>query len=636
MNAKFTPGLSAGHLPFTRRNFLRTAGGLAMVGALPSISLASNPVGQKLHGLSAFGELKYPENFTQFDYANTDAPRGGRFAFSVSYWYFNQNPQTFNTLNSFVLKGEAPPRMEACFDTLMVWAYDEPDALYCALAESVEISKDRNAYRFALRPEAKFSDGRPVTAQDVAFSYLTLKEKGHPQVAIDLAELDEVIVHDERTLTLRFTGEQSDRAILSIANSVPILSARFYQDLAFEDHVMEIPVGSGAYRVGDFDAGRYIEYVRRDDYWAKDMPFARGLNHFDMLRIDFFRERQAAFEAFKKGVVRWRQEFTSKTWATEYNFPAVEAGSVVLTEMPGEKRPSLQGWAVNSRWKKFADRRTREAIGLCFDFAWTNKNLFYGAYERSHSMFEKSDYAAQAAPSDAELELLEALRADLPETVFGDAVRQFETDGSGRDRSALRRSRKLLREAGWQERDGNLYLEDGTRLDIEFLIRSPVFERVLGPYVENLKTIGIPATIRLVDPSQFQARLETFDYDVVGLANSFGATPTREAMRQFFHSSSANREGSRNYPGIALEPLDDLIDRIEGVQSREELQTVMKCVDRVLRAYHFWIPNWHSANHRIAMWDMFGWPDAKPDYFFPVEQLWWIDPDKAATIESRL
>ncbi len=270
--------------------------------------------------------------------------------------------------------------MEYLHDTLMVWAIDEPDALYCSLASSVEISYDRNSYRFELRPEARFHDGTPVRAEDVVFSFLVLKEKGHPQLSVDLIELDNAVALSRDLVELRFSGRQSDRAILAVANSVPILSKAFYDKLAFEDHVMEIPLGSGPWKVGDFSAGSFIEYERVENYWAKDMPFARGLDHFDTLRIDFFRERQAGFEAFKKGDVRYREEFTSKTWATEYNFPAVERGDVIKIEIPGEKRPSLQGWAVNTRRGKFADPRTREAIGLVFDFDWTNKNLFYGAY----------------------------------------------------------------------------------------------------------------------------------------------------------------------------------------------------------------------------------------------------------------
>lgn len=622
---------------FSRREFVKTAFGsaaaLTMAG-FPTLSLAGNPTGQKLHGLSAFGDLKYPADYTHLDYASLDAPKGGIFSFSPLTLALNQNGQTFNTLNTYILKGEAPPRIEYCYDSLMGSTLDEPDSIYCTLSKSVEISEDRNTYVFELRPEAKFHDGTPVTAEDVAFSYLLLKEKGHPQIAVSLINLEEANALGEHLFEMKLNGEQSDRAILSLASSIPIFSKAFYEKLPFEDHVMELPMGSGPFKVGKFSPGTFIEYERDQNYWAKDMPFAVGLNHFDILRIDFFRERQAGFEAFKKGVVKWRPEGTSKTWATEYNFPAVEEGKVVKLEFPDEKRPSMQAWAVNSRREKFADPRTRQAIGMVFDFEWTNKNLFYGSYERSHSIFEQSNYAARGLPSEAELALLNPLKDQLPEAVFGEAVRQNESNGSGSDRKALRGAQKLLIAAGWK-REGETYVDEkGNRLEIEFLLRTPTFERVLGPYIENLRKIGIPAKIRLVDPSQYQTRLESFDFDLTVMGWSLGATLTKETMKQIFHSDSADREGSWNYPGIAIPALDTLIDRLDEVKTREELETSIKAIDRVLRAHHFWIPNWFAPNHRVAAWNIFGWKDPKPDYGFYPESTWWIDPEKAAAIDN--
>ncbi|MGB7335199.1 MAG: extracellular solute-binding protein [Salaquimonas sp.] len=623
--------------PFSRREFIKTAFGtaasLGFIG-LPNFSLASNATSKKLHGLSAFGELKYPEDYTHYDYAALDAPKGGTFAFAPSNWAFNQNTQTFNTLNTYILKGEAPPRMEGCYDTLMGGTLDEPDSLYCTLSKSVEISEDRNTYIFELRPEARFHDGSPVTASDVAFSYLLLKEKGHPQIAVDLVHLVEANALDDHTFEMKLSGKQSERAILSLASTIPIFSKIFYEKLPFENHVMELPMGSGQYKVGSLSPGLFIEYERDKNYWAQELPFAKGFSHFDTIRIDFFRERQAGFEAFKKGVVKWRQEFTSKTWATEYNFPAVTSGKVVQLEFPDEKRPSLQGWAANSRRAKLADPRTREAIGLAFDFEWTNEKLFYGAYQRSNSIFEQSNFAATGMPSEAELALLNPLKDQLPETVFGEAVMQFKTNGSGRDRRALRKAQELLLAAGWK-RDGNIYMDgDGNRLEIEFLIRSQIFERILGPFVENLRTIGIPAQIRLVDPSQFQAKLESFDFDFVGIALSLSATPTKESLKQMFHSESAGRPGSRNYPGVSIPAADRLIDGLDAVKTRQELETAIKALDRVLRAHHFWIPNWFAPNHRVAAWNIFGWKEPKPDYGFVPESTWWIDPEKAAAIDN--
>jgi microcin C transport system substrate-binding protein len=619
--------------PFTRREFIRsTAGATVALPLLGRISLAGNPIEIELHGLSAFGKLKYAPDFPQFDFAAPDAPQGGDFAFSPSNWMFNQNVQTFNTLNSFVLRGEAPPRMEYCFDALMVWAWDEPDSLYCSLARSVTISADRNTYIFRLRPEARFQDGSPLTADDVVFSLNLLREKAHPQLSLDMVNIESTTATDAKTVHVRFDGEQSDRAILAIASGAPIFSERYFAGRNFEDATLEPFLSSGRWRVGKFEVGRFVEYERNRDYWGRTLGFARGLDNFDRLRIDFFRDRQAAFEAFKKGLVGWREEFTAKVWATEYDFPAIAEGKVKQAYFASEKRPSLQGWAVNTRRGKFGDPRTRQAIATLFDFEWTNRNIFHGAYARSNSMFERSDFTASGVPSPGELVLLEPLRDMLHETVFGEAVVQNVTDGSGRDRTIFREASRLLAEAGWQERGGRLYAANGEQLTIEFLIRSPTFERVLGPYAKNLKAVGIDATIRLVDPSQFQARLEDFDFDIAGMAFSFEANPTAEAIRRYFHSESAKRQGTENYPGIADAAVDRLVEHLRTVGSREELVAALQALDRVLRAGYYWIPNWHSQNHRVAMWDMFGWKEPKPDYAFPVERLWWFDLAKAAAI----
>lgn len=618
--------------PFTRRQFMAGAAAFGANAALTHISLAANPTGTKLHGLSSFGDLKYGPDYKHFDYAQPDAPQGGTFAFNPSYWYFNQNAQTFNTLNSFVLRGEAPPRMELCFDYLMVWAIDEPDALYCAVAKSVEISEDRNTYRFTLREEARFHDGNPVSAEDVAFSYSTIAEKGHPHLSQPLRYLNEAVVIADDVVELRFNGKQSDRVILTVANSVPIFSTAYYSNHEFDATTLTMPLASGPWRIDRLKAGTFVEYAKVKDYWAKNLPFAKGLNHFDRLRIDFYRERTAAFEAFKKGNINWREEFTSKVWATEYDFPAINDGRVKLQLFSEELRPSMQGWAVNSRKQKFANPLTREAIGLCFDFEWTNENLFHGAYTRSQTLFASSPFEAIGEPSPEELKLLEPFRDQIATNVFEPAFQQHASDGSGNDRKALRKATKLLNQAGWTRQNGKLVDAKGEPLTIEFLIRSPIFERILAKYVENLGKVGIAASINLVDPSQFQSRIEEFDFDIMAIAHSFGASPTAESMRQFLHSDSASREGSFNYPGIQSPVLDALLDRMDKVANREELTTVLHAMDRVLRSLHLWIPNWYAANHRVAYWDMFGWKDPKPDYQFPVETIWWFDIEKARAI----
>ena len=615
-------------LRFTRREFIKSAVGAAALPAMIRLSLAANPVETPLHGLSSFGDLKYAGDFTYFEFASPEAPDGGAFAFAPSNWGFNQNTQTYNTLNTFVLEGEAPPRMEFCFDTLMAEAYDEPDALYGLLASSVTISSDRNSYRFALRPEALFHDATPVTAEDVAWSLLTLKEFGHPQLSLDLANMDIAEAIDEHTVELRFNGKQSDRAILSIAASAPVLSMAYYSTVKFNEVAVDAPLSSGRYKVKRASIGQYVEFEKRPDYWGRNLPTMRGLDHFDTLRIDFFQERQAAFEAFKKGEILWRQEFTSKTWASEYDFPAVRDGRVRKVEFPVELRPSMQAFALNARLPKFAHPATRRAIATLFDFEWTNRNLFYSAYVRSNSLFESSQYVAVGKPDAAELALLEPLREKLPEQAFGTAVLQNVTDGTGKDRSIFRKADKLFAEAGWKKKRGELVDSEGKQLAIEMLIDAQVFERILAPFTENLRSMGVRTDLRQVDPSQYQSRLESRQFEMIMVAYAMEANPTKESLRRYFHSSTAELNGTENHPGTKDPAIDALVDAAAAAKNRTELVSAMRALDRALRATHYWIPNWHSANHRVACWDVFGWKEPKPDFSFAVERLWWRDPNK--------
>lgn len=619
-------------MPFsTRRDFLKLSAALATSSLLgrPAFSKIATEV--PLHGLSAFGDLKYPRDFTQFDYANTKAPKGGTFRFQPGYWYYNQNVSTFNTMNTFVRTGDAPPRMELCFDSLMTGAWDEPDSRYGLVAETVMVSADRNVFSFQLRKNARFHDGSPLTAEDVVFSYQLLKEKGHPQLSLVLSEMVAAEAVGEHKIRLVFSGKQSDLTVLA-AVQFPILSKKSLEDKEFNSAGLTPLLGSGPYKVGRFSAGRYIEYDRVEDYWARDLPVVRGLFHFDRIRIDFFRDRTAAFEAFKKGEVMWREEFTSRLWATAYDFPALQEGKVVKREFAEERVPEMQGWALNQRRDRFRDPRVREAIGLCFDFEWTNRNFFYGLYERSVSLFEKSDFKAAGMPSQEELAILERFRRQIPDAVFGEAVVPPTTTGSGRDRKLFGLARELFMEAGWHPRDGVLHNERGERFTLEYLVQDQVFEQLAGPFLRNLRSIGIDASIRVVDASQYQLRLSSFDFDMVGVRFSLGATPTRDSLELVFHSRSATVEGSRNLPGTADPAIDGIIEIAGQATTREELATALRALDRVLRARRDWIPNWHSPSHRVAYWDLFNFKEPKPDYFFPVEALWWYDEEKARAI----
>ncbi len=602
----------------------------AFAEAAPNTGMGTGTGTGPRHGLSVFGDLKYGPDFSHFDYLDPDAPKGGSMAFTPPSWAYNQNPLTFDTLNTFVLKGNAPPRMELCFDTLMVRALDEPDAMYGLVAESVAVSADRNIYTFALRPEARFHDGSPLTADDVAFSLMLLKEKGHPAITQTIRDMESASVKDTYTVEVRFSGRQSRQLPLIVAG-LPVLSKAYYEVHDFTQSTLEPPLGSGPYRVGKVDAGRAIEFERVEDWWGRDLPVSRGAFNFDRLRVEFYRERDIAFEAFKKGNLTFREEFTSKTWATGYDFPAIRQGHVIKATFPDERPAGAQGWFFNTRRKKFSDPRTREAIGLAFDFEWTNENLFYGLYERTHSFFQNSDMMATGTPSEDELKLLELFRGQVPDEVFGEVWTAPKSDGSGRDRTLLRRANDLLMEAGWVRNGKQLVSAEGEPLTVEFLANGPAFGRVIQPYANALARLGIDAQFRLVDSSQFQSRLNSFDFDVTGRRYALASTPG-EGIREYWSSRAAETPGSSNLAGISSPAIDALIEKVIHADSREAMTTAARALDRVLRAGHYWVPNWFKASHTVAYWDRFGYAEPIPPYDFPVETTWWYDADKAKRI----
>lgn len=624
----------------SRRNVLVVGAGAAFAAAVrpalaesaieaPTAHAPAMPAGEQ-HGLSVFGDLKYGPDFAHFAWVNPEAPKGGRIVFTPPNWAYNQNPQTFNTFNSFILKGDAPPRIETTFDSLMVRALDEPDAIYGLVARSVERSEDGNTFTFRLRPEARFHDGSPLTAEDVAFSLTILKEKGHPIISQTIREMASAEAAAPDTLVVTFSGRQSRQLVMVVA-SLPIFSKAYYTSHDFEASTLDPPLGSGPYRIGRFEPGRYIEYGRVPDWWGKDLPVSVGLNNFDVVRVEFYRDRQIAFEALKKGEVTYREEFTSRTWATEYNFPAVTDGRVRRETFPDHSVSGAQGFFMNLRREKFADVRTRAAIGLCFDFEWSNKTLFYGLYSRTESFFQNSEMMATGLPSPEELALLEPFRGKVPDAVFGEAWKAPVSDGSGQDRTLLRQANDLLVAAGWRREGNRLVDGNGRPFTLEFLDNDNSSSRIVQPFFRNLQRIGIEATERLVDPAQYQARTDDFDFDMTGLRFSLPETPGEE-LRQFFTSESAATKGSRNMAGIANPAVDSLVEAIIAAPTRAEMTIAARALDRVLRVEVPWVPNWYKASHTTAFWDLFGYPETQPRYGFPVEALWWWDAERAAKL----
>lgn len=626
-------GAGAAMLPLAGRvAFAQTAAstdGSQAAAPAADVSQAAAPAADGFrHGMSVFGDLKYPADFTHFDWVVPDAPKGGRMAFGVPSWNFNQSPQTFNTLNTFVLDGDAPPRMEMCFASLMTSSLDEPDSMYGLLAESVKIEADTATFR--IRAGARFHDGSPITAADAAFSIMTLRADGHPYLAEPLREVVGAEAQDELTLVVRFSGKQSRQLPLIVA-SLPILSKAYYTATDFKASTLTPPVGSGPYKVGRLSAGRYIEYERVADWWGQDLPSCRGLYNFDVIRIDFYRERTAAFEALKKGDTSYREEHVSRTWATEYNFPAVQEGKVVKRSVPDLTPSGMQGYFLNMRRPQFADVRTRQAIGLAFDFEWSNKALFYDLYQRTQSVFQNSQMMAEGEPGPDELALLEPFRAELDPAVFGPAILEPVSDGSGQDRARLRRASQLLAEAGWTRQNGRLADASDRRLTIEFLDSDNSGSRIVQPFIRNLDLLGIDAAERLVDPAQYQRRLDDFDFDVVSARFSLGATPD-DAIRTFFTSGAARQPGSRNLSGIASPVVDALVETMIAADSRAAMDTAARALDRVLRSMRPWVPGWYNPAHNIAYWDVFGYPPEPPRYGFPVETTWWYDEAKASAL----
>lgn len=614
----------------TRRGVLQSGGLLAAAAALPRSVRPAFAESAELHGLSTFGELGLPADFPHFGYVNPKAPKGGTLTMQIKRGSGNQSFDTFNTLNTFVLQGDGAAGMDACFDTLMTGSGDEPGALYGLLAKSVSVSADRLTYRFRLRPEARFHDGSPVTAGDVAFSMLLLKTKGHPSYRLILNELVAVAAESPELVVVTLSPKRS-RDLHLIVAGLPVFSEKYWSSRNFEASTLEPPLGSGPYKVGRFEQGRFIEFDRVPDYWGKDLPVNIGTNNFDRVRWEYFRDRQVAFEAFKSGVITFQEEFTSRIWATGYDFPALHEGKVKKEALPKTEPVGSQGWIFNLRREKFADPRIREALGLCFDFEWTNKNIMFSSFSRMTSYFENSDSKAVGKPSPDELKLLEPFRGQVPEEVFGEPYLPPVSDGSGSDRALLRRADEMLRAAGCKREGNVLKLPNGQPFEIEFLDSQGALQPHTQPFQANLKRLGITATSRIVDASQYQRRLDEFDFDIISRALGGSAIPS-DSLRIVYGSQAAKTRGSRNVGGIASPAIDAMIDAIGQADSYAEVVVAAKCLDRLLRSGRYWIPMWWNASEWLAYWDMFDHPQTKPKYSSGAPGLWWYDAEKAKRI----
>ena len=579
----------------------------------------------KAHGISTFGDLKYPADFKHLDYVNPDAPKGGEF----STWAFG----TFDSMSPYILKGQAASLSNIMFESLLTSTLDEPDAAYGLLAESVEYPASRDWVIFDIRPEARFSDGSPVTAEDVVFSFNVLIEKGAPSLANTLSFVEKAEALE--TLRVKFTFKPgAPREAPSQVGGLPVFSKAYYASRDFAESTLEPGLGSGIYQLEKISPGKTVLYKRRDDYWGNSLPINIGQNNFDTIRVEYFTDYTAAFEGFKGGSYNFREEYSSKVWATSYDFPALNDGYVKREQISDANPSGTQGFWFNLRRDKFKDPRVRQAIGMAFNFEWSNEALFYGLYKRTDSFWENSTLQAEGLPTEAELALLEPLKADLPASIFTDPpVSPLVSKPTQLDRSVLRNAGKLLDAAGWNVVQGTRQNDKGEQLEITFLNDSPSFERIMNPYVENLKRLGIKAVLSSIDNAQQTEREKTFDFDIVVRRYVMSLTPGAE-LRGYFSSKAAAIQGSRNIAGIANPAIDALIDTIEQAKSREELNTAVKALDRALRSLHVWVPQWYNPYHNIAYLDVFSRPAVLPPFGMGELSIWWYDDAKAARLKA--
>lgn len=576
-----------------------------------------------LHAITLYGEpAKYPANFKHFDYVNPAAPKGGTFRQS--------GLGSYDSLNPFISKGVVADDIGIIYDTLTRHSMDEPFTEYGLLAGKIEVAPDHTWVRFYLRPEARFSDGQAVTAEDVAFSFETLMKDGEPQYKAYYADVAKVTAEDP--LRVRFDFKHgNNRELPLILGQLAVLPKHWWASRDFNKGNLDIPLGSGPYKVGKLEPGRSIRYERVKDWWGKDLAVNRGFYNFDNLVIDYYRDGSVALEALKAGQFDYGLEVSAKNWATAYNTPAVNDGRLIKEQIVNHNPTGMQGFVFNIRKPIFQDRRVREALSLLLDFEWTNKQLFNGAYTRTQSYFENSDLAASGLPSNEELKVLEPLRSKLEPRVFSEAFSAPHSDASGIIREQQRRAYQLLQEAGWRIVDDQMVDATGTPVKFEFLLAQIDFERVLLPFKRNLADLGIALEIRRVDVSQYVTRLRSRDYDMIVGGFGQSSSPGNE-QREYWHSSSADKPGSRNFIGLQDPAIDSLVEGVINADSRQSLITHSKALDRALQWGFYVIPNWHIKTWRVAYWNRFEHPRVTPLYDLGLH-TWWAKPEAISAVQ---
>ena len=604
---------------------------LSLLGSL-MLLLAGQPAGAAVvsgHAIALHGEPALPAGFRSFPYANPDAPKGGRLRLDAT--------GTFDSLNDFINKGVPADGLGRLYDTLTTASEDEPFTRYGLLAERIEHDPDDASWVvYHLRPQARFHDGVPVRARDVAFTFDLIRREGAPVYKAYFADVAAVDVIDPLTVRFRFRSKDN-RELPLIVGELPILPEHYWRKRDFNRTSLEPPVGSGPYRIASIDPGRRITYRRDPGYWGRDLGVNRGLGNFDEISYRYYRDIDIGFEGFKADQYDLRQEIKAKTWATEYNFPAVRRGEVIRLEQRHQRPATAQGFYFNTRRKPLDDRRVREALSQAFDFEWANPALFYGAYTRVKGYYDNSELSATGLPSPAELRLLAPWRKELPAAAFGPAVLPPVSHGDGYDRDNLLKAQAMLKAAGWHYRDGALRDTAGRPLALEILLVQPEFERIVQPLRRNLARLGVRLDIRILDAAQYIERLRQFDFDLIVSGVPGSSSPGNE-LWGYWGSAAAHTPGSQNLAGLRSPAVDALITGITHAESREALVTRVRALDRILRAEWLMIPNYHTPYFRIAAWDRFGRPARAPRYGTGLDAWWW-DAAKAAALgrakESR-
>jgi len=600
---------------------------LAGIGAANAQAPAAQaPVAEaplRTYGLSLLGTPSLPPDFKAFPYVNPDAPKGGEVVLGAV--------GTFDSFNPFIVRGTPAVDAIRVWDTLMRPNVDEAETEYGLLAQTVELPADRMGVAFELRPEAKFNDGTPVTAEDVAWTFETLRDKGRPFYRQYYADVGSVTVEGPRRVVFHFKSN-TNRELPLIIGQMVVLPKHWWEGRDFGKPLTDPPLGSGPYRVGHFEFGRTLSLERVPDVWSKDLPVMRGQANFNTRRSEYFRDSTVSLEAFKAGQIDFREENVAKEWANSYDFPAVQRGAVKKKEFRHHLPTGMQGFGMNTRRPLFKDVRVRHALAKAFDFEWANANLFYGSYTRTTSYFSNSDLASSGIPEGDELALLNKYREELPPEIFTQPFKLPVTDGSGNNREELRGALALLEQAGWKVRDRKLVDANGQPFSFEILLSQPAFERVALPYVQWLSKIGIDAHVRTVDPAQYERMIDGYDYDMIVVSFAESESPGNE-QSGYWTCPSVKLEGGDNLMGVCNPVIDDLVHQVLTAPDRAHLVTATHALDRVLLAGWYVVPHWYLQSVRAAYWDRFGYPD-KPVRTGIAFDSWWLDPAKAAANDT--